>query len=331
MINTVYIEKRIINHPRTKKILSRFKKKINIITCDHYGEIFNIKSQNFRIQKKEPALIIAKKEGKKILQVPKNFGIGGDHNYYFSHMLNCIYDCEYCFLQGKHMSAHYLLFVNYEDFLSEIKNKIKDNKFHKTYFFSGYDCDSLALDGITGFVDNFLPIFKKNKNGILELRTKSTQINSILKHKPINNCILAFSFTPDKISRKIEHKTPSVKKRIKAIKELADKGWKIGLRFDPIIPTLNFNNDYEELIKDIASSIPKKNLHSISFGMMRFPKKIFKKINKELTSKEIYKFPITKRNNLFSYPKELENKLSEFIYKTIKKNLGKVPIYNCRI
>ena len=68
-------------------------------------------------------------------------------------MLNCIYDCEYCFLQGKHMSAHYLLFINYEDFMHEIEQKIKKNKFNDSHFFSGYDCDSLALEGITGFVD----------------------------------------------------------------------------------------------------------------------------------------------------------------------------------
>ena len=79
------------------------------------------------------------------------------------------------------MSAHYLLFVNYEDFFIEIEKKIKQNRFEKSYFFSGYDCDSLAFDGITNFVESFLPVFEKNKNAILELRTKSTQINSILK------------------------------------------------------------------------------------------------------------------------------------------------------
>ena len=71
-------------------------------------------------RKKKPALILAKKEGKKLHNVPNSFSIGGKKNYYFSHMLNCIYDCEYCFLQGKHMSAHYLLFVNYEDFFIAI-------------------------------------------------------------------------------------------------------------------------------------------------------------------------------------------------------------------
>ena len=43
MIETIYIENQIKHHQRTDEILSKFKKKIDIVYCDHYGEIFNIK------------------------------------------------------------------------------------------------------------------------------------------------------------------------------------------------------------------------------------------------------------------------------------------------
>tara|TARA_Y100000590_G_scaffold92825_1_gene105057 strand:- start:3890 stop:4885 length:996 start_codon:yes stop_codon:yes gene_type:complete len=331
MIETIYIEKQIKDHQRTKEILSKFKKKLDIIYCDHYGEIFNIKSQNFRIQKKKPALILAKKIGKKLHKIPSSFSIGGKENYYFSHMLNCIYDCEYCFLQGKHMSAHYLLFVNYEDFFLEIKKKILENSTKKYYFFSGYDCDSLAFDGVTGFIKYFLPIFKQNKNAILELRTKSNQINKLLKHEPIDNCIVAFSFTPENISKLIEHKVPSVKNRIKAMKQLANIGWKIGLRFDPIIPACNFAKIYDKLFQNIASNIPEESIHSISFGMMRFPKKMFKKMTKENSNKRLFSQPFENRNGIFSYNKKLENKVENIILKKLKKYMKKAPIYNCQV
>ena len=331
MIETIYIENQVKNHFRTKKILSSFKNKIDVIYCDHYGEIFNIKSQNFRVQKNKPALILAKKDGKKLHEIPKNFGIGGDKNYYFSHMLNCIYDCEYCFLQGKHMSAHYLLFINYEDFFLEIKKKLKINNSQKNYFFSGYDCDSLALDGITGFVDYFLPIFKKNKNAVLEIRTKSIQINKILKYKSFNNCVIAFSFTPENISKLVEHKVPSVKKRIDAMKKLVEKGWKIGLRFDPIVPACNFGKIYEELFKKIANSIPEKNIHSISFGMMRFPKKMFKKIIKENNDTKINNLSFENRNGIYTYSKVNEKKFENIIIGKLNKHLKNVPVFNCKI
>ena len=331
MIETIYIENQVKNHFRTKKILSKLNKNVDVIYCDHYGEIFNIKSQNFRVQKNKPALILAKKDGKKLHEIPKNFGIGGDKNYYFSHMLNCIYDCEYCFLQGKHMSAHYLLFINYEDFFLEIKKKLKINNSQKNYFFSGYDCDSLALDGITGFVDYFLPIFKKNKNAVLEIRTKSIQINKILKYKSFNNCVIAFSFTPENISKLVEHKVPSVKKRIDVMKKLVEKGWKIGLRFDPIVPACNFGKIYEELFKKIANSIPEKNIHSISFGMMRFPKKMFKKIIKENNDTKINNLSFENRNGIYTYSKVNEKKFENIIIGKLNKHLKNVPVFNCKI
>ena len=331
MIETIYIENQVRKHHRTKKILSKFKKKVDVIYCDHYGEIFNIKSQNFRIQKLKPALVLAKKEGKKLHNIPKNFSIGGNKNYYFSHMLNCIYDCEYCFLQGKHMSAHYLLFVNYEDFFAEIKKKINQNHLEKSYFFSGYDCDSLALDGITDFIESFLPIFEKNRNGILEIRTKSIQIQKILKYKPIENWIIAFSFTPDNISKLIENKVPSVQRRINSMKKLADKGWKLGLRLDPIVPTCNFAKIYDNLFKPISSNIPMESIHSISFGMMRFPKKMFKKMMKENVTKRITSLNFINENGIYSYPKETQTKLENIIVRKLKKYMDNIPIYNCKV
>jgi len=176
MFTLIYIEKGIKDHPRVLQICERFPD-IPRVICENYGEIFNKKAQNFRLQKKSPSLILANKFKNFLLPIPSHFGIGGKHNYYFSHMLNCIYDCRYCFLQGMYASAHYVLFVNYEDFIQAISDKAAENPDEESYFFSGYDCDSLALEPITYFVDSFLPVFRKEKRAVLELRTKSTNIS----------------------------------------------------------------------------------------------------------------------------------------------------------
>ena len=229
----IYIEENIANHHRTQKILSKFSD-ADIIFCKHYKEIFNPKSQNFRLQKKKPALILAEKKGKKILETPKSFGIGGSYNYYFSHLLNCIFDCRYCFLQGMFNSAHYVIFVNYEDFFLNIKD-ILNHKSRNICFFSGYDCDSLALEDITEFMDFFLNKFIKLKNGILEIRSKSTNIKSIKKINPSSNIIPAFSLNPEYSIKSHEHNTPKLINRLNAIRELQNLGWNIGIRFDPFI------------------------------------------------------------------------------------------------
>ena len=83
MIETIYIEKKIRNHPRTKFILSKFKNARNI-EINRYGEIFNKRNQNFRIQKNNPDLILAFKNDGHVLPAPEGFGIGSSRNYYFS-------------------------------------------------------------------------------------------------------------------------------------------------------------------------------------------------------------------------------------------------------
>jgi len=166
MIDTIYIENEIRQHPRTQEICQRFPN-ARIIDCERYGEVFNRKVQNFRLQKQRPALILAKKFKQFALEAPLGYGIGAQHNFYFSHMLNCIYDCRYCFLQGMYRSAHYLLFVNFEDFahsIEEIRSKYPDKEVH---FFSGYDCDSLALDQVTKFSEYFVPLFPRSQNAWL--------------------------------------------------------------------------------------------------------------------------------------------------------------------
>ena len=86
MINTIYIEEEIAQHPRTLDIIKRFPD-ASRIACRRYGEVFNRKSQNFRLQKKNPALILAKKHKNLVLPTPKQYSLGAEYNYYFSHML----------------------------------------------------------------------------------------------------------------------------------------------------------------------------------------------------------------------------------------------------
>ena len=115
------------------------------------------------------------------------------------------------------------------------------------------------------------------------------------------------------------------------MKKLANAGWKLGLRFDPIIPACNFAKIYESLFKNIAANINEKDIHSISFGMMRFPKKMYKKIKKDFSNERVFSLPIVNRKGIYSYPEKLENKLFKFINNTLKKYFRNTQIFNCEI
>lgn len=328
-MHTIYIENTIINHPRAQRIINHYGKNANIITCQHYGEVFNPKSQNFRIQKQKPALILAEKKNNRVLKAPEGFGIGGKQNYYFSHMLNCLYDCRYCFLQGMYPSANYVLFVNYNEFMNDIA-EVASQHDKPAYFFSGYDCDSLAFEPVSRFLETFLPFFEKQPNAILELRTKSTNVKTLLEHKSFDNCVVAFSFTPDEISKQVEHKVPSLEKRIDAMRKLADKGWKIGLRFDPIIYAPNYQELYQRLVNAIFQTINPAKIHSVSIGTMRFPVKMHQKIVSLYPQDKLLAHPLKKTKNYFAYKEELEIEMKDFVHTYLQNYLPSTLLFECK-
>lgn len=328
-MQTVYIEKNILHHPRTQRILQTINPEV-VIECEHYKEIFNPKMQNFRIQKQNPCLILAEKKGSRVFPTPPSFGIGGQNNYYFSHMLNCLYDCRYCFLQGMYSSANYVVFVNYEDFMLDLANMSQDTS-KTNYFFSGYDCDSLAYEPVTHFLKDFLPFFRDMKNSVLELRTKSTNVKELLRQDAYKHCVVAFSFTPDLISKMVEHKVPSVDKRIQAMKEVADKGWPIGLRLDPLIYHAEFKQQYQTLIKDIFTAITPDMIHSVSLGPLRFPDKMYQKIAKLYPDDPLLAQPLYKQGNVFSYRDELEKSMKTWIQQLLQQYLPQTLLFECHV
>lgn len=311
MIETIYIEEAVRQHPRTQAILARYAD-ARVIACERYGEVFNPKAQNFRLQKQKPALILAQKHKNFVLPTPEHYGIGASKNYYFSHILNCLYDCRYCFLQGMYQSAHYVLFINYEDFQDDIQAICHNNPDDNIHFFSGYDCDSLALEPVTCFAQEFLLFFAELPNAWLELRTKSTQIRSLLNQKPLPRCIVAFSLSPDDIADKLEHKAPSLERRLEAINKLQKQGWLIGLRFDPIIYQTNYQQQYKALFEKVFALIDNNLLHSVSLGLMRLPDNYFKKIHKLYPDEKLFASPLQSQHGMTSYRQDLEKEMLQF-------------------
>jgi spore photoproduct lyase len=330
MIQTLYIEENIRQHSRTLNICERFPQARKII-CERYGEVFNPKAQNFRLQKQSPALILAEKYKNFALPAPPNYGIGAEKNYYFSHMLNCLYDCRYCFLQGMFQSANYVLFVNYEDFQDDIKQICKTNPEEDMHFFSGYDCDSLALEPITGFAEEFLGFFSDIPNAWLELRTKSTQIRSLLNKEVFSRCIVAFSLSPDEIAQKVEDKAPSLIRRLDAMCKLQEQGWPLGLRFDPLIYQTGYQQQYKNLFEQVFSRIRIDALHSVSLGVFRLPEKYFKKIHKLYPEEKLFAGPLETKQKMTSYKKELELEMMQYCSELLLSYIPKSKFFPCTL
>jgi spore photoproduct lyase len=224
-----------------------------------------------------------------------------------------------------------VLFVNYEDFQRQIRDICYQTPDQPIYFFSGYDCDSLALEPITGFAEAFLPLFAELPNAWLELRTKSTQIRSLLNRQPLKQCVVAFSLSPDDVVEKVEAKAPSLDKRLEAAAKLQQQGWPIGLRFDPLIYQHNYQQHYQALFKRVFQLIDANQVHSVSLGVFRLPDQYFKKIHKLYPDEKLFASPFQTSSGMVSYRAELEAKMMQDCTEMLLQYIPESKLFPCKL
>lgn len=113
----IYVEEAVAEHPRTCEILQKFPEAVQI-PIHHYKDVFCRKRQDIAGQEEHPMLIVAAKEGRLIYEgAPVCQSFGNEYFYYTSCVMNCIYNCEYCYLKGMYPSGNLVIFVNIEDIL----------------------------------------------------------------------------------------------------------------------------------------------------------------------------------------------------------------------
>ncbi|CAK7001068.1 SPL family radical SAM protein [Fusobacterium varium] len=320
----IYIEKEAVNYPLAKRILEKFPNS-NVIEVEIYKEIFSKGNQNFIIQKKSPKLILAVKkesylyEGAKVCE-----SFGNDNFYYTSSVMNCVYDCEYCYLQGVYTSANIVIFVNIEDCFREIEKILQEKSM---YICISYDTDLLALEGITGLVEQWYEFVRKNRKLKIELRTKSSNIKVLKNLEPADNFILAWTLSPKEFTMQYEKGTAVLEQRLKAANEMLEKGWKVRVCFDPVIYMKNFEEEYGELIKKTFKELSPEKILDISIGTFRISKEYLKRMRKSRGNSEVLSYPFFCENGVYSYYPQHINKMMNFMRKEVKKYIEDEKIF----
>ena len=275
------------------------------IPIRHYKDVFNRSHQNFAEQKKAPALIYAKKTGTLIYEgapVCQNFG--NEHFYYTSCMMNCIYHCDYCYLQGMYPSGHTVLFLNLSDYFSEVEQLLAK---HPVYLCISYDTDLLALEQNFRFVSRWIEFAKSNHDLTLEIRTKSG--NSAIFAELANNCddetkkriIFAWTVSPDSVADAAEHGAPSLNLRLQALRAAKRAGFSVRLCFDPMIYHSGWSESYKALIKSTFNFINPTDLYDVSIGVFRISTEYLKNMRKKRPDSAIVQFPYITENGVSHY------------------------------
>lgn len=323
----IYIEKKVWNHPRTQEILEKFPM-ADIIEIDHYKDVFCRSKQNYTLQHRSQNLILAAKHGTLLYEgAPVCQSFGNSYFYYTSCMMNCVFDCEYCYLKGMYPSANIVLFVNLEDIFLEVEQVLKQ---HPLYLCISYDTDLLALEKIHGYVREWCLFTEKYKDLKIEVRTKCANPRFFQYQRPIPGVIYAFTLSPQAVVEAYEHGTPSLSERISCIAEAVQAGHPIRLCFDPMIYLPAWQRHYADMIEQVSDAIDMNKIMDISVGTFRISKDYLKKMRKQEPNSAVVSFPFQREDGFYHYPNALMEQMECFLVEQLEKKISKEKIFRWR-
>lgn len=327
----IYIDPEVLTSPITKNILRKFP--------EISYEVVSGKPKSVKeVEMSQDPLL----EGKKRLWITKNKGklvrrCGAatsslDHlvccNYFIlDFSFNCHFECVYCFLQEYTNLPLMVVYANVDEMLISVRDLISQSHSPFIRIGTGEMADSLALDSITEYSKYLVPFFAEQKRAILELKTKSDQIQNLLAMDPQGQTVIAWSINPPQYIKEYDLKTASLEERFSAADQCQKAGYKIAFHLDPLIYEPSWKEDYLALVQRIYEQF---NPVWVSLGALRFNANLKTMIQKRfpktrLTTGEFITAPDGKKR----YLRMIREEMYQTVHRYIQKENGKTPIYLC--
>ncbi|MEI6125944.1 MAG: spore photoproduct lyase family protein [Pseudomonadota bacterium] len=182
----------------------------------------------------------------------------------------CPLSCSYCVLQAYLNNPFVTLYANLQDMLEELEAAPELGNGVITRIGTGEFMDSLALDHLTDFSSFILPFFKKRKGLLLELKTKTANIDALARLDHGGAYIVSWSLNTEEIIAHEEQGTAPLAERLAAARSLIDKGYRVGFHFDPLVYYAGWEEGYKNTVRLIAERIPPAAVAWISLGSFRY-------------------------------------------------------------
>lgn len=243
----------------------------------------------------------------------------------------CLYECSYCFLQGYQNVAGIILPCNLPDFLNREKIKPVDNKmFFLPRVGSGEFTDSLIFDDVTLFSGDIVKFFKENKDISFEFKTKSTNIDNLLKLGGSSNIVVSWSVNAEQMIKENEHCTPTLQERLKAAQKCVQAGYSVGFHFDPVILYEDWKQGYKKTIENIFDFIDGKYIKWISIGSLRMVATLKKVVENRFPDNKILDGELLlSYDNKLRYEDNERIKIYKHIVDCIREYNKNVVVYLC--
>lgn len=259
----IYYEKEILDYTLGEELMKKYEN-IPKHEIENHNNIEEMRS----------------KSNKEFMNMKRNLiiGVRKTHKFVPNHKTSdflvpytssgCTAACMYCYLVCNYNKCAYLrLFVNREKMLEKIiKTAEKADK--ELTFEIGSNSDLILENTITNNLVWTIENFKDSKKGELTLPTKFSMVEPILGLDHQGKTTIRMSVNPKEIINRVELGTSSLEKRIQAINQLNEAGYKTGILIAPVIMIEDWKQKYHELIKELEAKLTPKSKSKVFFEVI---------------------------------------------------------------
>lgn len=315
----IFYEPKALNYELGKKLKQKFND-VPWIPIENHNNIEELrKNPNSEFARMKSFIII---------------GVRKTHKYVENHKTSdflvpytssgCSAMCLYCYLVCNYNKCSYLrLFVNREEMLYKLM-QTADKSDKDLTFEIGSNSDLVLENSITGNLEWTIEMFAKNKKGLITFPTKFDMVEPLLKLNHQGKTIIRMSVNPTEIIKKVEFGTSPLLNRIKAINDMCEAGYKVGLLIAPIVLIDNWRTAYSELLdilySELSDKVKKEMFIEIIFMTYSF---VHRAINKEAFKNaiELYdkKLMVGRGRGKYCYKSPLRDEGEAFLREEIGK------------
>ncbi len=329
-VQHIYVEESCLPLDYTREILDRVKLPYSVIEDRTTpGNIAGEYPDNLTQGKKH--LLLAKNRGTFFKPCPATREYTCCEYHVLNIGMNCPMDCVYCILQAYLNNPWLSFYMNIDQMFDEMDTifATKGDEFFRIG--TGEFTDSLALDSITRLSEKLVRYMAAKNKGILELKTKSTVIESLEGLDHGGRTVVAWSLNSEEIMTRDEFRVATLEERLQAARKCADWGYKLAFHFDPIVIHDNWEQGYLDTIDKLFAAVPSENIVWISMGALRYLPELKRiGISRFPSSRMYYNEFVEGLDGKARYFRDQRVKLYKKIYPALlEKSAAKTCIYFC--
>lgn len=316
--SALYIERAALEHPNGEALRRRFAGK-PVIPIESHHEIFVRGRQDFQAQKRSSALIAALARPPFVHAAPTRVcGIADVPVYYTEQVRNCVYNCDYCFLQGMHASGHTLVFVNSDAVHAAARELASQTPI---WLSISYLTDILAFESTLPLAGEWLDTAAEAPDLTIEIRTKG-EASTLLRREPLPNVVLIWTLSPPEIARRHERGCAGFHNRLIAAAAAAERGWRLRIAVDPVLCVPGWTASYPKMIAEAARRLPHRAVEAATYGVFRMGRDHFRRLASARADSRVIHSPFERGRSVVTYDDETIGRTHRFVGDELRGWLG---------